>query len=113
MVAGKKYKPACVDIWSTGIILYAMVCGYLPFEDPDTAKLYQKILAGEFEVPDFMTPLTEDLLHKVLNTDPEARYTIDQIRNHDWFKKYKPDKAKQFGGIYVGYSNIDVEDDVI
>lgn len=40
MVAGKKYKPAQVDIWSTGIILYAMVCGYLPFEDPDTAKLY-------------------------------------------------------------------------
>jgi len=40
MVAGKKYKPSCVDIWSTGIILYAMVCGYLPFEDPDTAKLY-------------------------------------------------------------------------
>lgn len=71
MVAGKKYKPACVDIWSTGIILYAMVCGYLPFEDPDTAKLYQKILAGEFEVPDFMTPLTEDLLHKILNTDPD------------------------------------------
>ena len=88
MVAGKKYKPAQVDIWSTGIILYAMVCGYLPFEDPDTAKLYQKILAGEFEVPEFMTPLTEDLLHKILNTDPDKRITIDQIRSHDWYKKY-------------------------
>lgn len=114
MVAGKRYKPACVDIWSTGIILYAMVCGYLPFEDADTAKLYQKILAGEFEVPDFMTPLTEDLLHKILNTDPDTRYTIDQIRDHDWFKKYKPEKqTSKSNGIYVGYSSIDVEEDVL
>jgi len=41
-----------------------------------------------------MTPLTEDLLHKVLNTDPDTRYTIDQIRSHDWFKKYRPEKSK-------------------
>lgn len=40
MVAGKRYNPSCVDIWSSGIILYAMICGYLPFEDPDTSKLY-------------------------------------------------------------------------
>ena len=40
MVAGKSYTPSCVDIWSSGIILYAMICGYLPFEDPDTAQLY-------------------------------------------------------------------------
>lgn len=86
MVAGKKYIPSCVDIWSCGIILYAMVCGYLPFEDPDTSKLYQKILSGEFEVPEFMSPLVEDLLHKILNTDPKKRYTIEQIREHEWFK---------------------------
>ena len=40
MVAGKHYKPSCVDIWSSGIILYAMVCGYLPFEDPDLSLIH-------------------------------------------------------------------------
>ena len=88
MVAGKKYQPAGVDIWSSGIILYAMLCGYLPFEDPDTATLYQKILSGEFEVQDFMSPLTEEFLHHILNTDPEKRYSIAQIREHEWYKKY-------------------------
>lgn len=40
MVAGKKYYGLKTDIWSCGIILYAMVCGYLPFEDPHTPTLY-------------------------------------------------------------------------
>ena len=47
MIDGKEpYEPIMVDVWSAGIILYAMVCGFLPFEDPDTRKLYQKILSG-------------------------------------------------------------------
>lgn len=44
MIAGKKYHGLKVDIWSCGVILYAMICGYLPFEDPNTNKLYKKIL---------------------------------------------------------------------
>lgn len=33
MIAGKKYESVCVDIWSSGVILFALLCGYLPFED--------------------------------------------------------------------------------
>jgi len=39
MVAGKKYNGMQVDIWSSGVILFAMIAGYLPFEDPNTAEL--------------------------------------------------------------------------
>jgi 5'-AMP-activated protein kinase catalytic alpha subunit len=39
MIAGKKYHGKQVDIWSTGVIMFAMICGYLPFEDPNTAAL--------------------------------------------------------------------------
>ena len=46
MIAGKYYRGTAVDIWSSGVILYAMICGFLPFEDPNTSKLYKKIVAG-------------------------------------------------------------------
>ena len=47
MIAGKQYCGPLADIWSMGVILFALVCGYLPFEDPNTAMLYKKILAGK------------------------------------------------------------------
>jgi len=48
MIAGLRYQGSNVDIWSCGVIMFALICGYLPFEDPDTPKLYQKILKGDF-----------------------------------------------------------------
>jgi len=56
MIAGQKYIGLNVDIWSCGVILFALICGYLPFEDPNTAKLYQKILKGDFNIPKFISP---------------------------------------------------------
>ena len=76
MIAGKKYHGLHVDIWSCGVILYAMLCGYLPFEDPDTNKLYRKILKCDYQIPSFVNPMANDLIQKILNTDPERRYTL-------------------------------------
>ena len=55
MIAGKRYHGSNVDIWSCGVILYALLCGYLPFEDPNTANLYKKILSGDFTIPKFVS----------------------------------------------------------
>jgi len=46
MIAGKRYNGLDVDIWSSGVTLYAMLVGYLPFEDSDTSLLYKKIILG-------------------------------------------------------------------
>ena len=48
MIAGKKYHGTNVDVWSCGVILFALVCGYLPFEDPNTSLLYKKILSADY-----------------------------------------------------------------
>ena len=82
MIAGKKYKGLNADIWSCGVILYAMICGYLPFEDPNTGKLYKKILNCDYKIPNWISTEARDILRCVLNTDPSDRYTIDEIRSH-------------------------------
>jgi 5'-AMP-activated protein kinase catalytic alpha subunit len=76
MIAGKKYNGTRVDIWSSGVVLFAMICGFLPFEDPNTSKLYQKILAGEFEVPKFISPEGKSMIKSILDINPETRITI-------------------------------------
>lgn len=48
-----------------------MVCGYLPFEDPDTNKLYKKILDGKFEIPSWVSESCQDLMNKILENNPE------------------------------------------
>lgn len=88
MIAGKRYHGAQVDIWSCGVVLYAMLCGYLPFEDSNTSNLYKKILSGEFKLPTWLSPEAVDILKKILVTDPEKRYTIEKIRSHPWFLKH-------------------------
>jgi len=79
MIAGKRYKGLGVDVWSSGVVLYAMICGYLPFEDPVTSKLYKKIMRADYEIPDWLSNASIDLLSRVLNTSPEDRYTIDEV----------------------------------
>lgn len=59
MIAGKRYNGLQVDIWSCGVILYAMICGYLPFEDPVTSNLYKKIIQGDYQIPKFVAPLAK------------------------------------------------------
>jgi 5'-AMP-activated protein kinase catalytic alpha subunit len=76
MIAGKEYDPYKADIWSCGVVLFAMVCGYLPFEDPQTSNLYKKIIAGKYKAPKFLSTEVKDLLKNILNTDPDTRYSI-------------------------------------
>jgi len=85
MIAGKKYVGTQVDSWSCGIILFALICGFLPFEDPDTTELYKKILKGQYSIPSFVSDDARNLLRKILVHDPEKRLTPAQIRNHQWF----------------------------
>lgn len=110
MIAGKRYVPIGVDIWSSGVILYAMICGYLPFEDPNTSKLYKKILAGDYECPKFISNEAKDLIKSILTIEPEKRITISQIKAHPWYRQYNQEIHK---GIIVGYDYIPVDKSIL
>jgi len=107
MVAGKQYRGLPADIWSCGVILYAMVCGYLPFEDPKTNVLYKKILNADYSIPDFVSEECKDLIQSILNTDPVKRYTVEEIKAHSWYKQIK--NVKDYSGIIIGTDPIPVD----
>ena len=105
MIKGEKYFGLGADIWSSGVILYAMVCGYLPFEDQNTKKLYQKILKADYKLPSFLSDEVKSLISLILNPDPTKRYNIQDIRDHPWYNQVAPDEK---AGIMVGQDKIPI-----
>lgn len=89
-----------------------MVCGYLPFEDPDTNLLYQKILDGKYTLPSWISDSCRDLITNILDIDPEQRYTIDQIRNHSWYTSNNSPVIRNFG-LIIGKNKIPLEDSIV
>ena len=89
MVAGKKYNGFKIDIWATGIILYAMLCGYLPFEEKNNDDLFKKILECKVKYPKYIGDKPKDLLKKILVNEPDKRIDIPEIKEHPFFLKGK------------------------
>lgn len=94
VISGRLYAGPEVDVWSSGVILYALLCGRLPFDDENIPSLFRKIksirwtlIPPRWFVPSSEFPLerSRELIPVMLMNDPIKRITIPDIRKDPWF----------------------------
>ena len=90
VISGRLYAGPEVDVWSCGVILYALLCGSLPFDDENIPNLFKKIKGGIFTLPGHMSDEIKDLISRMLVVDPLQRITLPEIRRHRWFSESLP-----------------------
>lgn len=86
IIQGQEYTTLS-DIWTAGILLYAMVMGELPFEDENIQKFFHKIIYSEPKYLPTISPQLRNLLEKMLEKDPTKRITIPKIKKNPWFSQ--------------------------
>lgn len=113
IVMGKQYHGGPSDVWSCGIILFALLTGHLPFNDDSIKKLLLKVQSGKYQMPQNLSKEAQDLIAKILTVNPAKRLTTEEILRHPLIVKYDSMmKTKKYKALYKnmgqGKSNADL-----
>lgn len=84
LIQGKAYIGSEADIWSMGVLLYALLCGFLPFDDGNVMAVYRRIMRGKYTIPKWLSPSSTLLLNQMLQVDPKKRITVKHLLSHPW-----------------------------
>ena len=84
-ISGKPYNGKTNDVWSVGVILYAMVTGQLPWTKRNQTQLFEQIKQGEYTIPHYVSKDCGDLLKKLMTVDSKKRITLEKAMEHPWF----------------------------
>ncbi|XP_034978409.1 serine/threonine-protein kinase PLK3 [Zootoca vivipara] len=81
------------DVWSLGCVMYTLLCGTPPFETSDLKETYKCIKHVTYTLPAFLSVPAKNLLVGILKRNPQDRFTLEEILDHEFFTKgYTPDK---------------------
>lgn len=98
----KGYSGCKSDLWSAGVVLYAMLYGSVPFKANNMAELQDQIRAGDYKLKDTVPAPARDLISKILEIDPKKRLSSAQILSHPWMLDAK-DSVELFTGAEKNY----------
>ncbi|CAI4226490.1 unnamed protein product [Auanema sp. JU1783] len=95
VLGAEKYDKSC-DLWSIGVVMYILLCGYPPFFSqnglPMSPGMKEKIKSGQYTFPspewDCVSEAAKDLIKRLLKTDPSERFTIEQTMSHKWITHF-------------------------
>uniref|UniRef100_A0A8C9U4G4 Serine/threonine-protein kinase BRSK2-like n=1 Tax=Scleropages formosus TaxID=113540 RepID=A0A8C9U4G4_SCLFO len=73
------------DVWSCGVILFALLVGALPFDHDNLRQLLEKVKSGVFHMPHFIPPDCQALLRGMIEVNPDKRLTLEAIQKHPWY----------------------------
>ena len=90
VISNELYCGEMVDVWSCGIILYAILCGTLPFNDENIPNLFRLIKIGRYTIPGYVGRGPCELIIGMLKVNPMERLLIKHIKAHRWFRKDLP-----------------------
>eukprot|EP01112_Ceratiomyxa_fruticulosa_P013845 TRINITY_DN391_c0_g1_i1.p1 TRINITY_DN391_c0_g1~~TRINITY_DN391_c0_g1_i1.p1 ORF type:complete len:470 (+),score=87.17 TRINITY_DN391_c0_g1_i1:161-1570(+) len=90
---GRVYKKS-VDMWSCGCILYFMLFGRPPFYSENEEEMFEKVSRGGWSFPthpiSVVSPIAKDLIQRLLEPNPDKRYTAKQALTHPWITGHNP-----------------------
>uniref|UniRef100_A0AC34GRT5 Protein kinase domain-containing protein n=1 Tax=Panagrolaimus sp. ES5 TaxID=591445 RepID=A0AC34GRT5_9BILA len=84
VIRGEKYDGRKADVWSCGVILYALLVGALPFDDDNLRNLLEKVKKGVFHIPHFVPSDCQNLLRSMIEVDPQKRISLQEVFRHPW-----------------------------
>ena len=110
MILSKKYKGELNDIWDAGIVLYAMVCGNLPFSQENQDININHIIEGFYDIPKDINRDCSEVIKACLECDPKKRITFNKLKDLKWIKYNNFEYIK---GININVEKILVDENIL